>query len=169
MPSILIIGGARSGKSSHALVLGEILDGNRIFVATAQRSDDEMNARIDHHRQERGDLWETIEEPVAICDVIHSNDGGDVTVVVDCLTLWLNNLMLYDHDVDTEIACLVDRIRDFRGDLIIISNELGMGLVPDTALGRSFKDTHGRMNRLVAEVCDQVLLMVAGIPITVKG
>ncbi len=169
MPSILIIGGARSGKSSHALALGESLGGHLVFIATAQRFDDEMIARIDRHQAERGDDWSTIETQVEIGSVIQSHNDAAATVVVDCLTLWLNNLMLCDHDLDVAFAALFGYVRDFRGNLIFVSNELGMGLTPNTPLGRRFRDAHGRMNRLAAEVCDQVLLMVAGIPLTIKG
>ena len=176
MSRILIVGGARAGKSSYALRCAEdavsykgMSGVERVFVATAQRSDAEMNARIDRHRSERDASWRTVEEPLDICDVIAEECGGKSVVVVDCLTLWLNNLMLHDRDVDAEVERLASCISEVDGDLIIVSNELGLGLVPDTVLGRVYRDAHGVMNRVVAEKCDRVVFMVAGLPMALKG
>lgn len=142
--------------------------GARVFVATAVRSDDEMSARIDKHRADRGSEWRTVEEPVELARVISEQCIVDAVVVVDCLTLWLNNLMLHGRDIADELDALVVGVADVSGELIIVSNELGLGLVPDTALGREYRDWHGLMNQRVAAVCDSVLLMVAGLPVAVK-
>ena len=170
MPSTLILGGARSGKSRYALALGRqsVAVGERVFVATAVRSDDEMSARIDKHRADRGSEWRTVEEPVELAQVISEQCVADSVVVVDCLTQWLNNLMLHERDVSAELDALVDSIEGATGELIIVSNELGLGLVPDTPLGRSYRDWHGTMNQRIAAICDRVVLMVAGLPLTVK-
>ena len=173
---ILIVGGARAGKSSYALQCAEdavsekgMSGVERVFVATAQRSDGEMSARIDRHQSERDAGWRTVEEPLEICDVIAEECNRKSVVVVDCLTLWLNNLMLHDRDVDAEVERLASCISEVDGDLIIVSNELGLGLVPDTVLGRVYRDAHGVMNRVVAEKCDRVVFMVAGLPMVLKG
>ena len=175
MSRILIVGGARAGKSRYALQCAEDVVSKkgesgveRVFVATAQRSDAEMSARIDRHRSERDAAWRTVEEPLDICDVMLEECRRRSVVVVDCLTLWLNNLMLHDRDVDAEVERLASCLGEIDGDLIIVSNELGLGLVPDTALGRVYRDAHGVMNRVVAEKCDRVVLMVAGLPIMLK-
>lgn len=170
MLSTLILGGARSGKSRHALALGEqsAATGERAFVATAVRSDEEMSARIDKHQADRGAEWRTVEEPVELARVISEHCTADSVVVVDCLTLWLNNLMLHQRDIGAELEALISGIDSANGELVIVSNELGLGLVPDTPLGREYRDWHGAMNQRVAAVCDSVLLMVAGVPMTVK-
>lgn len=170
MPSTLILGGARSGKSSHALALGQqsAAAGDRIFVATAVRSDEEMSARIDKHRADRGPAWRTVEEPLELAHVISEQRAAGSVMVVECLSLWLNNLMLHSRDIAEELDALIGAASTAQGKLIIVSNELGLGLVPDTPLGREYRDWHGAMNQRVAAVCDSVLLMVAGVPLAVK-
>lgn len=170
MPSTLILGGARSGKSRHALAIGQrsAAAGERVFVATAVRSDDEMSARIDKHRADRGSAWRTVEEPVELAQVITDQCTADSVMVVDCLTLWLNNLMLHQRDIADELYALIGSIENAQGNLIIVSNELGLGLVPDTPLGREYRDWHGTMNQRVASACKNVFLMVAGLPLTAK-
>lgn len=169
MSRILILGGARSGKSRYALELGESLGEDRVFVATAQGFDEGMRERIDRHRADRDSSWRTVEEAVEVWDVIGSECGEGRVVVLDCLTLWLNNLMLEERDVEADIERLVESLEGVDGDVILVSNEIGLGLVPDTDLGREFRDLHGRMNQRVAAVCDRVLFMVAGLPVGVKG
>ena len=127
-----------------------------------------MSARIDKHRADRGTEWRTVEEPVELAHVISEYSAADSVMVVDCLTLWLNNLMLHQRDIAEELDALVGSIDSARGELIIVSNELGLGLVPDTPLGREYRDWHGAMNQRVASACENVLLMVAGLPLTVK-
>ena len=169
MSRTLILGGARSGKSRYALELGESLSKDRVFIATAQGFDEGMRERIARHRSDRGSSWRTVEELVEVWGVIESECREGRVVVLDCLTLWLNNLMLFERDVESDIERLVSCLESMKGDVILVSNEIGLGLVPDTELGREFRDLHGRMNQRVAAVCDRVLFMVAGLPVVVKG
>lgn len=169
MSRTLILGGARSGKSRYALELGESLGVDRVFVATAQGFDVGMRERIDRHRADRDSSWRTVEEAAEVWDVIESECQEGQVVVLDCLTLWLNNLMLKERDVESDLERLVESLEGVEGELILVSNEIGLGLVPDTELGREFRDLHGRMNQRVASVCDRVLFMVAGLPVVVKA
>ena len=168
MPTTLILGGARSGKSRYALEVGASLSSNRVFVATAQGFDDDMRERIERHQSDRDASWRTVEEHVEVWDVIRSECREGRVVVLDCLTLWLNNLMLFERDVESDVGRLVECLDGVKGELVIVSNEIGLGLVPDTPLGRDFRDLHGRMNQRVAAVCDQVVFMVSGLPMVVK-
>lgn len=170
MARTLVLGGARSGKSRYALELAEALGLDRVFVATAQPFDEGMRDRIARHRADRDASWRTVEEHVEIWDVIERECREGSVVVLDCLTLWLNNLMLFERDVDADVTRLISLLElGVAGELILVSNELGMGLVPDTELGREFRDAHGRMNQRVAAVCERVLFMVAGLPVVVKS
>ena len=169
MSRTLILGGARSGKSGYALGLGESVGLDRVFVATGVGFDEGMRERISRHRSDRDSSWRTVEEAVEVWDVIARECREGRVVVLDCLTLWLNNLMLEGRDVESDLERLVESLEGVTGELILVSNEVGMGLVPETELGREFRDLHGRMNQAVAGVCDRVLFMVAGLPVVVKG
>lgn len=170
MSKTLILGGARSGKSRYALELGDSLSENRIFLATGVGFDEGMRERIARHQADRDASWQTVEEPVAVWDAISEQCQEGRVVVLDCLTLWLNNLMLEDRDVEADIDRLVALLTEgVKGELILVSNEIGLGLVPDTELGRDFRDLHGRMNQRVAAVCERVLFMVAGLPMVVRS
>lgn len=170
MSRTFILGGARSGKSGFALELGESLSEDRVFVATAVGFDEGMRERIGRHREDRDASWRTVEEAVEVWDVIERECREGRVVVLDCLTLWLNNLMLEERDVEADVERLVSVLESgVEGELILVSNEIGLGLVPDTELGRDFRDAHGRMNQRVASVCDRVLFMIAGLPVVVKG
>ena len=169
MSRTLVLGGARSGKSGYALGLGESVGLDRVFVATGVGFDEGMRERIARHRADRGSSWRTVEEAVEVWDVIARECREGRVVVLDCLTLWLNNLMLEGRDVESDLERLVESLEGVTGELILVSNEVGMGLVPETELGREFRDLHGRMNQAVAGVCDRVLFMVAGLPVVVKG
>ncbi len=169
MARTLILGGARSGKSRYALELGESVSDDRVFVATGVGFDEGMRERIERHRKDRDVSWRTVEESVRVWDVIREECGEGRVVVLDCLTLWLNNLMLEERDVESDLERLVESLEGVEGDVILVSNEIGLGLVPDTELGREFRDLHGRMNQRVASVCDRVLFMVAGLGVVVKG
>ena len=167
--SYLILGGARSGKSSHALALAEQIAAQRLFVATAEAWDDEMEIRIARHKQERGAGWSTIEAPLDLTPAIRdASKTGDVCLV-DCLTLWLSNLMHHSRDVDQETAALQEAVKSSTVPIIFVSNEVGMGLVPETPLGRAFRDAQGRLNQSIADTCDRVEFIAAGLPITLKG
>jgi len=166
------IGGCRSGKSSTALTrANQIGARRRIFVATCQPHDDEMRARIDRHRRERDAGWETIEEPLGIAAVIGQNSAPRTVILVDCLTLWLTNLILADADDDT-LAHHFDALRQAlsaaEGPVILVANEVGLGIVPDNALSRRFRDWAGSLNQNVAQWAGEVVLTVAGIPVTIK-
>lgn len=167
-PLVLVIGGARSGKSRFALARAESLGIPRIFVATAEARDDEMRARIARHRSERGPGWRTIEEPADVAGVLRRAVSG--VLLVDCLTLWLANRMgdRSDADVGPATDDLVAALGTRRAAVIVVSNEVGLGIVPDNVLARAFRDAAGFVNRRVAEIADEVHLLVAGIPLRIK-
>ena len=169
MQTILIVGGARSGKSRRALELAGQLTGRGVFIATAEPADEEMARRIERHRSERGPGLETIEAPVELVAALEEASAPDRVVVVDCLTLWLSNLMHYERDLDSHTAALVDFLESAPGSVILVSNEVGTGLVPATTLGRAFRDAQGSLNQAVAAVCRRVEFMVAGLPVAVKS
>lgn len=164
----LILGGARSGKSRRALVLCDPFD-TRYYIATAEALDDEMSARIKAHKLERGDSWITLEAPLELADAIRSLRGhGGAICVVDCLTLWLSNLMGANLNVDQATADLCSAIAETPITIVLVSNEIGLGLVPETALGRTFRDHQGRLNQAVAAVVDRVEFVAAGLPMRLK-
>ena len=167
-PVTLILGGARSGKSRHAQSLAESQPGPCVYLATAEVRDDEMAARIDLHRQDRGARWSAVEEPVDLITALHGASMPDGAVLVDCLTLWLSNLMERDADIDAETAALVDGLPSLAGPVIFVSNEVGLGIVPDNALARRFRDAAGRLNQAVAGAAQRVDFIAAGLPLTLK-
>lgn len=167
--SHFILGGARSGKSRRALQLAEKAAARRVFIATAQAFDDEMAARIAHHKTERGAGWSTIEAPLDLIPALKTAPDHGQVCVVDCLTLWLSNLMHHERDVEAETTSLCRAIASAKLPLILVSNEVGLGLVPETPLGRSFRDAQGRLNQAVAQVCERVEFVAAGLPLTLKG
>jgi len=169
METILVMGGARSGKSRRALELARAMALDRVFVATAEPSDAEMSERIERHRVERGDGFSTVEAPLKLVEALEAAAAPERVVVVDCLTLWLSNLMHYGRNADTQAAALARFLARPPGAVILVSNEAGMGLVPDTPLGRRFRDAQGSLNQAVATVCQRVELMVAGLPQVLKG
>jgi adenosylcobinamide kinase/adenosylcobinamide-phosphate guanylyltransferase len=164
----LVLGGARSGKSSHAEALVMALPPPWLYVATGQAHDDEMTARIAAHRARRGPDWRTIEAPRDLAGVL-AGAPGHSAMLVDCLTLWLSNLMLADADIDAETDRLDDALAQAQVPVVLVSNEVGLGIVPDNALARRFRDVQGRLNQRVAARADRVVLMVAGLPLVVKG
>ncbi|MCD6070968.1 MAG: bifunctional adenosylcobinamide kinase/adenosylcobinamide-phosphate guanylyltransferase [Microvirga sp.] len=171
MPSyrrVLVLGGARSGKSRTALQLAEQASLQRIYVATAQAFDDEMRERIALHRLERDRSWQTVDAPFELPQAIQAQTDPDKAVLVDCLTLWLSNIVLAERDPPHETGRLIQAVRDARGPLILVSNEVGQGIVPSTPLGRSFRDEQGRLNQKIAEACDAVVFVAAGCPILLK-
>jgi len=163
----LVLGGARSGKSSHAEGLVTALPAPWLYLATAEAWDEEMRARIAAHQARRGEGWRTINAPLQLADALEQIEPG-VPVLIDCLTLWLSNHMLAENDVDAECARLAGLLSAPRGPWFVVSNEVGQGIVPDNALGRRFRDAQGRLNQMAAAAADEVLLMVAGIPMKVK-
>ncbi len=171
MPSyrrVLVLGGARSGKSRTALQLAEQASSQRIYVATAQAFDGEMRERIALHRLERDHSWQTVDAPLELPQVIQAQTGPEKAVLVDCLTLWLSNIVLAERDPAHEADRLIGAVRDAQGPLILVSNEVGQGIVPSTPLGRSFRDEQGRLNQRIADACDAVVFVAAGCPILLK-
>jgi adenosylcobinamide kinase / adenosylcobinamide-phosphate guanylyltransferase len=164
----LVLGGARSGKSRYAESLITAQAPPWIYVATAQVRDDEMADRIAAHRARRSAGWHTIEAPH---DLAGALDGApaDACVLVDCMTLWLSNRMLAEADLDREIERLEDTLARRTGATVLVSNEVGSGIVPDNALARQFRDLQGRLNQCLAARADRVVLLVAGLPLVVKG
>jgi adenosylcobinamide kinase/adenosylcobinamide-phosphate guanylyltransferase len=165
----LVLGGAASGKSAFAENLVLRQPGRPVYVATAQAFDAEMTDKIDAHRARRGPEWTTIEEPVDLCGALAGADAGDAVILVDCLTLWLSNLMAEDRDTDAAFAELAAAINRMDGRLVLVSNEIGLGIVPDNAMARSFRDLHGSMNQIVAAAVDRVVFVAAGLPLALKG
>jgi adenosylcobinamide kinase/adenosylcobinamide-phosphate guanylyltransferase len=165
--SWLILGGARSGKTARALAIGEGFT-SRIYIATAEALDDEMAARIARHRQERGAAWTTIEAPLELPAKILGIGAVDAVCVVDCLTLWLSNLMGAGRDISAATDELCRAIPQAAPALVMVSNEVGLGLVPETSLGRTFRDHQGRLNQAVAAVTEQVEFVAAGLPLRLK-
>src|SRR5271166_4996655 len=166
--SVLVLGGARSGKSAYAQSLVEAAAPERFYVATAEAGDAEMAARIVRHRADRGEGWTTLEEPLALAEALAAEARPGRAVLVDCLTLWISNLMFAGRGVEAEIARLTQAISALEGPAVIVSNEVGLGLVPKTKLGRDFRDAQGRANREVARACDAVVLVAAGLPTLIK-
>lgn len=170
--TILVTGGCRSGKSRHALELaGEIQGDNRIFIATLTPHDDEMKDRVRRHQSERSDAWQTIEEPLALPEVLAQKGPQADVILVDCLTLWVNNLLVDSEDA----AWLEYRFKDLAAALhqapcpvVLVTNEVGSGIVPENRLARLFRDQAGFCNQVVAHACNRVVWMVAGLPVKVK-
>ncbi|HYD69217.1 bifunctional adenosylcobinamide kinase/adenosylcobinamide-phosphate guanylyltransferase [Azospirillum sp.] len=166
---ILVLGGVRSGKSRHAEGLVTARPAPWIYVATAEAWDEEMRARIHRHREDRGPGWTTVEEPLDLPDVLERVAVAGTAVLVDCLTLWLSNLMGAERDVATETARLLDALDRVAGTVVFVSNEVGLGIVPDNALARRFRDDAGRLHQAVAARAQRVVFVVAGLPMVLKG
>jgi adenosylcobinamide kinase/adenosylcobinamide-phosphate guanylyltransferase len=182
MTRTLILGGARSGKSAHAEQLAAASGKRVIYVATAQAGDAEMKERILHHRQRRDPAWSTVEATHALGDVILRWSAPDTILLIDCLTLWLSNLLFSGAqefpDVgkivppacfDEQRAHFMQALEHVAGDVILVSNEVGMGIVPQGAVSRWFVDEAGRLNQAVAARCDRAIFIAAGLPLTLKG
>lgn len=165
----LVLGGARSGKSQYAEKLIAASGLIPVYLATAAALDGEMGERIAHHRDRRGAEWLTIEEQFALVETIAREARPDRILLVDCLTLWLSNITFADRDIPAEQARLVAQLGECAGPVILVSNEIGLGLVPETALGRRFRDAQGRLNQAVAEVATRVVFVAAGLPLVLKG
>jgi adenosylcobinamide kinase/adenosylcobinamide-phosphate guanylyltransferase len=168
MTSLIVLGGARSGKSRHAQARAEAMNGELVFVATAQAGDGEMAERIAIHQSDRGPRWRTIEEPLEIAALIDREAAPGRVLLVDCLTLWTSNLMFAERDIAQAAQELARAIRDAGGPLIFVANEVGLGIVPDNALARRFRDAAGTVNQKVAEAADEAVLVIAGLPLRLK-
>lgn len=167
--SALVLGGARSGKSSFAenLVIQSGL--TRHYIATGRAWDDEMRERIRAHQAQRGAGWITHEEPVDLVGQLSAIDAPDRAVLVDCLTLWVTNLMLDNSDIPAECARLVDLVSRLKGRVVFVSNEVGLGIVPENRMARDFRDHAGRLHQSVAAHCAEVYFIAAGLPLKMKG
>jgi adenosylcobinamide kinase/adenosylcobinamide-phosphate guanylyltransferase len=166
--AVLVLGGARSGKSRYAQALAEGAGKSPVLVATARVEDEEMSARISRHRAERGAIWQTIEEPMQLQETLHHEADQTRILLVDCLTLWLSNIMLAGRDEAASAAELTNIIPHLRGPVIFVTNEVGNGIVPENALARRFRDAQGRLNQAMAAACDAVVLVTAGLPRQLK-
>jgi adenosylcobinamide kinase/adenosylcobinamide-phosphate guanylyltransferase len=163
----LVLGGARSGKSRYAESLITALPPPWIYVATAEARDAEMAERIAAHQARRGTGWRTLETPRDIVGALAAR--GKTPLLVDCLTLWLSNALLAGSDIDAEVERLDDALTQVTAPLVLVANEVGFGIVPDNPLGRRFRDAQGRLNQRIAARADRVVLVVAGLPLTIKG
>ncbi|QPC86642.1 bifunctional adenosylcobinamide kinase/adenosylcobinamide-phosphate guanylyltransferase [Mesorhizobium sp. NBSH29] len=163
----LLFGGARSGKSAHAEREVTKLPAPWAYIATAQAFDDEMAERIVQHQARRGAGWMTINAPHDLAGALATLPDGE-PLLLDCLTLWLTNRMLAEADIEAECTALAAVLSQPRGPWFVVSNEVGLGIVPDNALARRFRDAAGRLNQQVASVADEVLFLVAGLPMKVK-
>jgi adenosylcobinamide kinase/adenosylcobinamide-phosphate guanylyltransferase len=165
----LVLGGARAGKSRHAERL--VLESGfaPVYVATCEALDDEMAARIARHRARRGASWRTVEEPLDLPSVLHTECDPGRAVLVDCLTLWLTNLMVAKRPVSAEMAHLVELLPTLPGMLVLVSNEVGLGVVPRDAMARAFIDHAGWLHQSIAERADVVVFMAAGLPLHLKS
>jgi len=170
--TILITGGCRSGKSRFALDYANQHFSKKLFLATCEALDEEMAQRIAHHKKMRSPEWETIEEPVEIVDKIRRYADEVEVILLDCITLWLSNLLMRrkgDSEIMEEISALIHTVREVQTSLIFVSNEVGMGIAPADPLSRRFRDLSGTTNQKIAEAADTAIFMVSGIPIFLKG
>lgn len=169
---IFVTGGARSGKSDFAQDMAEKIEGKRLFLATAQAFDEEMEERIRKHQESRGARWDTLEEPVDLGEALRSVFGEYKTILIDCLTVWMSNLLLEYPNQDEKRSEIVDdffsSLDELEEKIIIVSNEVGMGIVPDNKLARDYRDQLGFLNQRVARRADEVYLFFSGIPVKIK-
>jgi len=165
-----ILGGARSGKSSYAEKTAKASGKTIIYIATATAGDDEMKQRISFHQLQRPDHWKLVEEPINLSEVLRDNDNEDCCLLVDCLTLWLSNCLTMEENINInqQQDDLIKTITNLKADLILVSNEVGQGIVPMSELGRVFVDESGRLHQKLAQVCNSVVFITAGLPQILK-
>ncbi|MBA8843010.1 adenosylcobinamide kinase/adenosylcobinamide-phosphate guanylyltransferase [Ochrobactrum sp. RH1CCR137] len=167
--SVLVLGGTRSGKSSYAEKMAQSSGLQPLYLATGRAFDDEMENRIAIHRDRRGSDWQTVEEPLDLVSALTLHVAVDRFVLVDCLTLWLTNLMMAERDIAAETAGLVAMLPNLAGPVVFVSNEVGFGIVPENRMAREFRDHAGFLHQAVAAVADEVYLIAAGLPLKMKG
>jgi adenosylcobinamide kinase/adenosylcobinamide-phosphate guanylyltransferase len=167
--TVFVLGGARSGKSAFAERLAIESGLERHYVATGRAWDEEMAARIAHHRQIRGDGWTTHEEPLDLVGALHAIDAQDNVILIDCLTLWVTNLMMDGRDMAREFASFASHVERAAARLILVSNEVGLGIVPENRMARDFRDHAGRLHQLIAGKAREVYFVAAGLPLKMKG
>ena len=167
---VLVLGGARSGKTSFAERLAIRAGSSPAYLATAEALDGEMRDRVESHRRGRAGRFETIEEPLALSDAIIAASSRHDVILVDCLTLWITNLLVAGEDVSSAVEQLgATLVQLKRSKIVLVSNEVGLGIVPDNAMARTFRDLAGSAHQRLAEICDDVYFIVAGLPMTLKG
>ena len=164
----LVLGGGASGKSDFAEKICYASGLRRVYVATSQAWDDEMRNKIFRHQAMRGDDWRTVEAPFEIAPALAEAGDGQV-VLIDCLTMWLSNHLLAEHDLADRMRDLIGNLRGARAPVVLVSNEVGQGIVPDNALSREFREAQGRLNQLVAAEAELAVVVVAGLPMVLKG
>ena len=169
MTSLFVLGGAKSGKSDYALTYVEACSENKIYIATAQAFDKEMHLKIQAHQDQRDNTWTTLNAPIDLCGAIAEHATSDNIVLIDCLTMWLSNLLLEDADIEKEIDALLTLLSAIKTKIVFVSNEVGMGIVPDNALGRAFRDAQGTLNKHIANHCNKAVFIASGLPLTLKG
>ncbi|PZM13221.1 bifunctional adenosylcobinamide kinase/adenosylcobinamide-phosphate guanylyltransferase [Rhizobium tubonense] len=167
--TILVLGGARSGKSRFAEKLVADCGLERHYVATGRAWDEEMRDRIAQHRADRGDLWTTHEEPLDLVDCLSSIDSEGRAILVDCLTLWVTNLMMEELDMAAEFAALAEFLAGAKARIVLVSNEVGLGIVPENRMARDFRDHAGRLHQMIAATAAEVYFVAAGLPLKMKG
>lgn len=169
---MFVLGGCRSGKSTYALRYADSLAADaKIFIATCQPEDDEMRLRVKNHQKERGANWRVIEVPVDLPEAISQHGSGNTVVLADCLTMWISNLMMAElatEAIEAKIAELCKALQNTAATVVLVSNEVGTGIVPENGLARAYRDLVGTANRQVAAVAGTVVMTVAGIPVTIK-
>lgn len=165
---VLVLGGARSGKSAYAESLAKTWKGPRVFIATAQAHDEEMAERIKAHRERRGKSWTTVGALLDLSGALREAAREDTFILIDCLTLWLTNVLLAEQDCGAAVSELIDVLSNAPGAIVLVSNEVGSGIVPDNALARKFRDVAGEANQRVAREADEVVLVTAGLPMVLK-
>jgi adenosylcobinamide kinase/adenosylcobinamide-phosphate guanylyltransferase len=168
---IFIIGGARSGKSLYAINLAKTMSEKVVFLATGVACDEEMKERIEKHKEIRPNIWQTVEEPIEIEKVLNTLDSSVDCIIIDCLSFWVSNLLisLGKEKIINRTAQIIKMAKKITPKLIIVSNEVGMGIVPNTSEGRIFRDILGKVNQIVANLADEVFFLLSGIPIKLKG
>ncbi len=165
----LILGGARSGKSALAEGLASATDLEVIYIATATANDDEMQQRINRHQQQRPAHWTTIESPYELAETLRQQSASQRCLLVDCLTLWLSNLLCDARDTESARKALLETVAGLPGEIIFVSNEVGLGVIPMGRLSRQFVDESGRLHQSLAQQCDRVVFTAAGLPLIMKG
>lgn len=166
--TLLVLGGARSGKSRYAQMRAEATGLKCLYVATGQAFDEEMRDRVARHRDDRGPEWETVEAPHDIATVIRQRAAPDTVLLVDCLTLWTSNLLLAEQDIPAATHELAAALAAAAGPVMLVANEVGLGIVPDNALARRFRDAAGIVNQRIAAVAGEVQFVAAGLPLALK-
>ena len=165
---ILVLGGARSGKSAFAEKLAEAHPAC-VYLATAECVDDEMSRRIEAHRARRGNRWRTAEVPLDLPEAIRCESAPEVCLLADCITVWLGNVVHHGRSVDAARTAMLDALAGVSGPVVLVANEVGLGIVPDNEMARAFRDHAGRLNQAVAEIAGSVYFVAAGLPVTLKS